>query len=189
MGILSELEEIKSIWSRSSAPVRTILAVSAFFTVTSVTSLSDAIFHWKGFILNGVTFYREWFSGPIREVALDLGIVLVPEAIDIVIVYAIWFIAIIRKNIVGGAKRYAFFLTIYYSLILALLIHAASGELEGSGVLSIISCVILVLYFLYPRLYRSFTPQQKFAYYFPMMVSVAVILVLGAINAGLQRAA
>lgn len=185
--MLSEFKKLRSIWSQSSLPARAILIVSTFFTVTSVTSLSDAVFQWKGFILDGLTFYRDCFIGTIREVAIYFGIALTADAVDVVILSAIWFIAIVRTNVVAGKIDNALFLTLIYFALIVSQVHVLNG-VTANRYSWILLLGIFVMYMLYPRaLPKRLTPKQSFAYYLPMIASILVILILGAINSGLHR--
>ena len=44
------------------------MAIALFFTVSSITSLSDVVFKWKGFILDGLEFYRTYYVENVRRV-------------------------------------------------------------------------------------------------------------------------
>ncbi len=65
MGLYADIEETKNIWKKASWQTRLILFVFLFLTVSSITSVADTVFKWKGFILDGVVFYQAWIRNPI----------------------------------------------------------------------------------------------------------------------------
>lgn len=81
--------DLKGNWRNSTLPTRCLLILSLFFTISSVASLSDTVFQWKGFILDGVEFYRHYVRQPIL-VPLDfLGLKLHEFQLDSILAISI----------------------------------------------------------------------------------------------------
>ncbi len=53
------IDEFKNDWKNSGWITRLILLISVFISTSSFASLSGIVFKWKGFILDGIEFYRE----------------------------------------------------------------------------------------------------------------------------------
>ena len=60
-------KKFKEIWANSSLAFKLIHSLSLFFTLTSVTSLSEKVIAWKGFIKDGIDFYRNTLADPITS--------------------------------------------------------------------------------------------------------------------------
>ena len=52
-------DEIIKYWKKSPFLAKVIWVVSVILASSSIASLSETVFAWKGFILDGVEFYRE----------------------------------------------------------------------------------------------------------------------------------
>ncbi len=76
MSLISDLKEAKSLWTKSSCTFRIGLVFSTFMATGSIASLSDVVFKWKGFILEGILFYRSWVSTPLKELFSHFDIML-----------------------------------------------------------------------------------------------------------------
>jgi len=65
MGLKSDLDEVTQHWSRAPWRVKIFLAIALFLSTSSLASLSEAVFRWKGFVLDALGFYRQWVAEPI----------------------------------------------------------------------------------------------------------------------------
>ena len=54
--------------------MRCVLVLAFFLTTSSLASLSETVFKWKGFILTGIEFYQEWIQGPIKILGPKVGL-------------------------------------------------------------------------------------------------------------------
>ena len=89
MSIVDDIKGVKSLWSGASLPFKGLIVVSTFFAVSSITSLSDVIFEWKGFILDGIEFYRGLIVRPLQEFAAQFGLSYARQAVDFFILFCI----------------------------------------------------------------------------------------------------
>lgn len=67
MGLKSDIEEVTNYWKHSPWRIKIFLALSLFLSTSSIASLSESIIKWKWFILDALTFYRQWISTPAIE--------------------------------------------------------------------------------------------------------------------------
>ena len=74
MGLKGDIDEAKELWRNASPLMKLVIGVSLFLTVSSVTSLADVVFEWKGFILDALEFYRSWIADPVRRIARAFGL-------------------------------------------------------------------------------------------------------------------
>ena len=99
MGMYSELEEAVDLWDKSSNIKRSIIIISVFFTISSLTSLSDTIFKWKGFILDGLNFYKTFISGSIIDFFDVFSIIIYQNTVDFMVLLILGVSALYRKDI------------------------------------------------------------------------------------------
>lgn len=97
MGMHGDFRELNDIWRNSPWRVKLWLALSAFLASASIASISEAVAKWKGFILEGITFYREYFRSPVAHALNELlGLRAPPHFIDYVVLMALIYGALVR---------------------------------------------------------------------------------------------
>ncbi len=186
MSLYEDIREGKELWKKASWTTRGLIIVSVFLATSSVTSLADAVFEWKGFILQGVTFYREWFRDPIVEflsyfrVTEPFSDMLIAMAAACSLVYRV---ACIKTDYdwLWSKKKYhavAFFLAPL--LVLAVLFVDNIGPRYTP-----VAVIILVLS--YFGVILGAIPKARTHYFQLVALTIAIELVLAAINAGLTR--
>lgn len=62
MGLKGDLQEVATVWEKSSWRVKAYLLLSAFLASGSIASLSDTVFRWKGFFRDALSFYQAYVS-------------------------------------------------------------------------------------------------------------------------------
>jgi len=67
MGLYNDFHEVFAKWSKCSWLLKLWLALSLFLASGSIASLSDTVFKWKGFVLDGISFYRRFITAPIEH--------------------------------------------------------------------------------------------------------------------------
>lgn len=106
MGLKTDFEEVTQYWGRAPWRVRVVLVLVLFISTTSLASLSESVIKWKGFILDALTFYREYALQPIAEVAQRLiGHPLPIGFIDNAIFYSLFFAALTRALLLRTSSR------------------------------------------------------------------------------------
>jgi len=73
MGLKGDFEELVSSYKNVSLPSRLLLIVSFFMSISSIASLADTIFKWKGFIADLLLFYRDFVVNPIINTSSKVG--------------------------------------------------------------------------------------------------------------------
>jgi len=68
-----ELSEFLSTFKDGGILTKIFLVTGFFFTFSSITSLSNKIIEWKGFILDGINFYQQHFVFPLSSAASIIG--------------------------------------------------------------------------------------------------------------------
>ena len=82
MSLKKDIDEMRTAWLQASWRIRVWLVISGFLALSSIASLSEAVFKWKGFILDAVTFYREWVRVPLKNELQHFEIHLTSSYID-----------------------------------------------------------------------------------------------------------
>lgn len=204
MSIFSDFNDLKEEWKTQSIVVKTIAILSFFFTISSLSSLSETIFQWKGFILDGIEFYHKYISSPIREVFRFIGIRLSKSTIDVLISFNLFAIPIIRyflkslrkdeeaksfgeKAALGSISLILFF----YLIVIVLILFLTSDKVITS--LPWITNYYTILYLIFGVVLITlelFNKRNKSVFlriYTPVILGIFVILVLAAVNSGLIR--
>ena len=193
MSIQSDIDEAKKLWNNSSLFTKILIGVSLFLTVSSVTSLADTIVSWRGFIADGLEFYRSWVIDPIHNGARRIGLSYTENEVDMIIVAAVYLTGIVRVTIrrwqVQGTSigKKLFAGTAILSLVIAVLSPGLTDDpaialSEGNFWALIFGYVIAGLVF------TATLPKRiptTVLYFGPGALALVVVLVLGAINAGL----
>lgn len=81
MSIKSDFDEILKSFGKVGPLSKLLMLLTIFLSVSSITSLADKIFEWKGFILNALTTYRDYFVNPITSLAYSIGLKYSPNEI------------------------------------------------------------------------------------------------------------
>ncbi|MCD9528442.1 hypothetical protein [Photobacterium carnosum] len=74
MGFHSDYEEVVLVFHKVGPLQKVLLALSFFTSVSAMASLSETIFKWKGFILDAVAVYQDYFVAPIIKYSAILGL-------------------------------------------------------------------------------------------------------------------
>jgi hypothetical protein len=202
MGILKEFEDFKDEWKNSSFLFKVLVGISFFMAISSIASLADTIFQWKGFILDGLKFYRKYISIPISYGLKYIGFNYDKEAIDIFILFSIVVIPLIKDRFTyitnrGNVKlknkatsiiyRALWFDVIFFlSIILILLATVIVLNKSSSVNYSFIKVKYLVI-FLFTCLLEVYFKKRIPKIYYPVFVGIIFVLVLGAINSGIAK--
>ncbi|MBH0026424.1 hypothetical protein I6F53_05450 [Pseudoalteromonas sp. SWN29] len=73
MGLKGDYEELISSYRNVSLPSRLFLIVFFFISISSIASLADTIFKWKGFIADLLLFYQNFVVTPIITITSKIG--------------------------------------------------------------------------------------------------------------------
>lgn len=181
MSLKSDLDDAKEIWKDSSFATRCLIVLSLVLATSSITSLADVVFKWKGFILQGVDFYQVWIKNPLADLFAWARL---PElAADFFLACSL-FVTIYLKCESGDRPNWS----LRKHLVIAL-----GWTLVGTG-------TMIFMLFLYPSSFSfSFvvicslmcgalidvSRRERLAYFVLLGIVFLVLLVLAAINSGL----
>lgn len=103
MDFRGDWTEAAQLWRSAPWRIKVLLVLSGFLSTASLVSLAEVVAKWKGFLLTGVTFYREnitgpvvaglreWFTLPIRPAWIDyLTVALIVTAALLRTVFVAW---------------------------------------------------------------------------------------------------
>lgn len=189
MGLKADIEEVTQFWGRSPWRVKVFLSLSFFLSTSSIASLSEAVFKWKGFFLDALAFYRLYVSGPVGlQVQHLLSYPLPPTFIDHSIILALFFSSMIRvmlyrqKTMSGKVNYTLIFLICYFGILhsLAHERHIAPTALQMSPAWTFFPAVLLWLVF-------SLKGAERLLAIAYLLGPPFAVGLLGAISAGLNR--
>lgn len=185
MSLTSDISEAKKLWKESSWILRCTIVLSVFLTTSSITSMSDAIVGWRGFILDGLLFYRNWITSPVEALfALVYLDGISQQEIDIAIIITIPLIAEIRmKNEqVISLKKWYLLMPLLWVFSSSLSHEAAFDFMDRAIQFVYLSLLFCMGWFTY------LTDKQNFVRGFgPIVLSVVLVLLLASISSGLTR--
>jgi hypothetical protein len=188
MGLKSDIEEFKDVWKESNILFKVFILITTFLAFSSITSLADTIFSWKGFIKDGIEFYKLWVHLPLIELMDYFGIDFKEVIVDDIIIFSILIFSGIRvaninqPDIPKSHKVMLYFIGIIVIYKAATLMNSGSeDELQDNYYYLF---VILVIFLVVPIVVKM---PNKLLWYTPIFIATIGTLVLGAINAGLNR--
>jgi hypothetical protein len=205
VGLKNDFQEAKELWASSSWPTKLLVGIWVFFAVSSVTSLADEVFKWKGFILDGLVFYRAWISVPLAAFASRIGLRYSQFDTDILLLHGLFFGSICRVLwiLIRHSEvrlpiycTFAFLGVMFVSLSLFLgltELSEASAPWPGRAFIPamfVLLYVWLMMVLLPIRRERGamhFIRRLTLAYLGLPAVAAVIVLVLGAVNAGISR--
>lgn len=74
MDIKQEFSKLKASFWGGGILTRVLLVIGFFFSLSSITTLSSKIVGWKGFILEGINFYKEYYVDNVAVLAGAVGL-------------------------------------------------------------------------------------------------------------------
>ena len=185
MGLKADLDEVTQHWKRSPWRVKIFLLVALFLSTSSLASLSDAVFKWKGFILDALIFYREHISQPLAEIFSGvLGHPLPPSFFDGAVLLGLVHGALIRAILLRRASAMqhiadvAFFVFSYVAMLFILGNEKHKPGESSSWILY--PGFLLAVYMLTKGAER----MLALAY---MVAPVLLVSIIAAVSAGLAK--
>ncbi|MBO3697783.1 hypothetical protein [Roseivirga sp. E12] len=205
MSLLGDLNELKREWKSSSTTKKAFIILSFFLTTNSVASLSDILINWKGFIKDGIEFYRSNVSLPISDFIDRFGIVIHDQTVDVLIIILltlntlirVYFHLIRKKEAIPLGIISTWFITIFALIAIGFIEYASSVFEERLTQPSIPVKYVLILaitsMLLLTRSIRKNLEQTDplrnrlvSMLWGPIGFACAFILILGAINVMLK---
>lgn len=183
-------ETVKEFWKSQRFEARVILFFSVFFSASSIASLSETIFKWKGFILDGVEFYKNTLHPVLQHLAKLFSIHLSATEVDILVVWFMFQLGLFRSLSYSGFFKEVIFhillLSSYFMVLVSLLKKGESVAFLGTFIFTLVPLFV----------YGGFaiigsTDEKKRAIirlikcYSVFVLSASIIVILGAVNKGL----
>lgn len=195
MGLKADVEEvIKANWRNSPWWYRVWLCVSAYLAISSIASFAESVVKWKGFILDGVLFYRHWIRSPLIEIIKILHLPSPEGKSDVIIaatvLYGCYFRLLYNACSFTGLEtdKLIFWILIVITTPLILLCYLLPAYIQW---------VIVGVLFIFPiyNLYRNRTDREELTrlleyFWIPFYLQILFIILgvglLAAINKGLH---
>lgn len=67
MGLQDDFYEFVRVWQSSSWKMKAYLLLTAFLASGSIATLSETVFHWKGFVNDAIFFYQIYIADQIQN--------------------------------------------------------------------------------------------------------------------------
>jgi len=189
MGLKGDISELTSIWRGTRWRVKVWLLLSGFIASASLASLSEAVAKWKGFILAGIEFYREYIRLPFSSLIIEyLSIRYTHDFFDFISIGLIMSVAMIRSiaHDVGGNRTRWDWITdaaciavIVASVVNQLIIHANRDT--HPSLVSVLIAYGLIIALSFPI--RSAGRLLRLVY---LVTPPTLVGLLAAINVGLK---
>jgi hypothetical protein len=188
MGLKSDVGEVVESWRSASPLIRLWLALSFFLAVSSIASISDAIVKWRGFFSDSISFYRNTVREPLVLLLQAAGIQLPPNIVDVTVIYSLLLAAAIkwaslpevRSNDLSSHLRDS--LALYTAMVSG--IFAGRSYLQGYHTAHEYALWVFV-----PLLIPAWARVRGVSYYYLWIIlPLATVAILAAVNTGLARA-
>jgi hypothetical protein len=206
-----EIDELKRSFKEGSALTKVVMAMGFFLSLSSLTELSSKVVAWKGFILNGLSFYRSLFVEPVTYLTSNIGLSYTELEIHVATVSSICFAIGMRVQAMGQKVAFRKIsekygnevkpnLTFYWVLAMVAPIGIWLWYGLGNPVIHawwvIFSSMFLPLFIIVPKLILSklgdyeFFEQGSFSYFKSYYIYISslllIICILAAVNSGLK---
>lgn len=194
MGLKSDWEHARRSWGGFSWLVKLLFV---FFAISPIASLAETVVQWKGFIRDGLDFYRSFFTEPIsRAFAEQFGSEWLNKGIwdlaflsflsvcaSIRVTYLRWMPSGRRKAI-PIVVRYALTLLVIYAAVFSLVFEFI-GPYWGTT-----SSIVIIVYSI-PIVISGFrdfgkSSKERVTYFGTIVGACAIVGIFAAINKGLE---
>ena len=89
MSLKKDLSEARELWRESSSIFKLFIIISIFMTFSSFASMSDEIYKWKGFVADGLHFYRSSLIAPLDKILAYFKLTYSQISKDYLVVYSL----------------------------------------------------------------------------------------------------
>ena len=192
MGIKSDWEEARKLWASSTILMKLLILISLFITTSSIASLSETVFKWKSFILDGVTFYHRCMVDPTAQPLSSAG--LQYSRVDVNVLFLVSLYAGSYFRAIGITELWSDFKSKPISegavYLCFLSVYIWPGITKGNGVsysiLAVYSIALIYSFVIVVRGKRD-DPETFLKFIFIPLFSISLVLLLGAISSGLSK--
>lgn len=192
MGLKSDLEEAKKMWVNSSLLMKLFIITSLFITTSSMASLSDAIFKWKGLILDGIDFYHNYVADPAIQLLALIGLQYSPLDVNVFILVSLYAGSYFRT--VGLSELWGYFKAqplsqgfVYLCFLSSYITAGVREEHLSTYLVLAVYSTALIFSLVYLCMHRKSSNELFLRFISVPLLSLFIVLILGAINSGLSR--
>ena len=201
MSIQSDFVELKNYWRHSSFYMRAWLLIVGYLSISSIASISDTVFQWKGFFLDALLFYRNWISGPIRSFFWNVfGVHYAQRRVDTLVLMFLVVASYTRAYIFSPKRLKGESRSIHFVILLAAWIQlfmfldyfrASEPQLDISSLVFILPILGASLIFSNEIRRGGFNRERTLRliqiFSLQLLLALFVVGLLGAINHGLHK--
>ncbi len=190
MGLKGDLEEIIGGWNKHHFWFKAVLILFFFLSVSAVANLADIIFKWKGFILEGLDFHKEFIALPLKDIARFIGLNYTMDFIYFLNIFLLLVYFPTARNYWNYGRKLKYrdveFKTIIYHTLffILLLVLGHFADDLGFGLYALIISIWFIFSFADIVLTEGSSYIKTFL---PTIITISVVLILAAINSGLTR--
>ena len=187
MGLYEDIGTVRRLWKDASFISKIFLVVSAFFALGSIATLSDVVFHWKGFILDGVNFYNRYVTSFIGKFVSFFGGTINQYWSNYYLLYFLVVAGHFRTiQLNRGTRYFSFGVVLIFAFVAFGLFGLVLRSSADAVILGFEFYTLIILHFGPPLLFKT-TLESKYLFYSPVILAVTIVLILGAVNSGLTR--
>lgn len=184
---------IKSYWSNQPVIAKFFLVISSFVSASSLASLSETIFKWKGFVLDAVEGYRSIVQ-PIRDMLISSFDVSITQGqIDSVVIFGLFYFGHLRFALSARSQNHTLTINAYYLIIYVFMVLFSFSAPNDNTLLIGTLTVVLVGaagYFVAGSRAKGGAKDYAFDAAITINITIAMSLlvvgVLAAVNKGLS---
>lgn len=194
MGFSEDINNSIKDWKKSSLIWKIITVIAVFFAISSITSLSEVVIGWKGFLLDGVEFYRSVIKRPVNNFFGSIGLNFTSFFLDQLFLVLFLFTIMLRARIQmykAGEEDFTSIMSIllFQAINLFLIMYGANNS--KSFFIDWISMSMFILLFIMNSAQIIGISAIKGSYKYVIatfsapLLALFIILMLAAINKGL----
>lgn len=187
MGMYEDVKNAVDLWRASSTLTKNALGFSAFLAFSSIASLSDVVFQWKGFINDGLNIYATTVPAFFSKLAESIGGTLEQGWSNYFVLAVILVTSAIRLSLNYKRKDHQQIMLVWCVLLVLWLTGTFVFRIFIFPIYYHSSLFILVLAYFAPPFLIPLDREDKFVYFLPLALAVFGVLLLGAINSGLTQ--
>lgn len=197
MSLKDDIDQIKQLWADSTWVMKIIMVLTLFISSSSLASLSDVVFEWKGFIQDGVQFYTSWIMKPILTLLEVIGLKLTLSMANYIVMCSLMIAGYFKaywtgRDNVTNKLKFSILVTLFVSTVVIGVIGSYTYD-EGENFdysyalfnMFIVLVIVAPVIFFILKCLRQSIKFNFTAYYVTIGVPIMVVLILGAINTGL----
>lgn len=194
MSVFGDFKELRDEWKKNSFSGKVFLIISTIFATTSLTSISEIVVKWRGFMLEVIRFYQKWVRQPFRNFLDWFGLDIELVTADLLIVVSVifgcflrfcWYL--VKNELMDFDDLISWVLTSVFCFFLIAL--ANDSDSEKARIVFLIFLMIVMLIF---SLVIAFAKVEKwkpaiFQMWAPLIIGAVIVSILAGLNEGFSK--